>query len=131
MCCAFQKLDTTYELLKFEKSTKQLLEKVKLVSRHTQTFGRDTALGSRVDQPVVVLERVYSLQHGADPTHAAVYVSVGEEVRGEVAVETRLHRGRSVDPQRRVEQHVVQQLPCQERLTERLVSTAYLLSDDR
>lgn len=107
-----------------------LFEKVKLVSRHTQTFRRDAALGSRVDQPVVVLERVYRLQHGADSTHAAVYVSVGEEVRSQVAVEARLYRGRSVDPQRRVEQHVVQQLPCQERLTERLVSTAYLLSDD-
>lgn len=63
---------------------------------------------------------MHGLQHGADAAHAAVYVRVREEVSGQVAVQARLHRGRRVDPQRGVEQNVIQQLPRQKRLAERL-----------
>lgn len=61
-----------------------------------------------------------SLQDGANSSYAAVYVSVGQEVRCQVAVEPGLDRGRRVDPQRRIEQDVIQQLPGEERLAERL-----------
>jgi hypothetical protein len=63
---------------------------------------------------------VDSLQDGADSSHTSVDVGVSEEIGGEVAVQPGLDGSRCVDPQRGVEQDVVQELPGQERLAERL-----------
>lgn len=63
---------------------------------------------------------MYGLQDRADSPHAAVDVRVSQEVSGQVAVEPGLDRGRRVDPQRGIEEDVVQELPGQERLAERL-----------
>lgn len=63
---------------------------------------------------------MYSLQYSADSSHAAVDVGVSKEVRRQVAIQPGLDRRRRVDPQRRVEEDVVQELPSQERLAERL-----------
>lgn len=73
----------------------------------TESFRRDSALRSRIDHPVVIFQRVYSLQHSADPPHAAVDVSIGQEVRRQVAVQPCLHCRRCMDPQRGVEEDVV------------------------
>ena len=70
------------------------------------------------------------LKHCTDTSHTSVNMGIGEEVRGQVAVKPSLNCGRSVYPKRRVEQDVVQKLPCQERLAERLISIDYRLSDD-
>lgn len=63
---------------------------------------------------------MYSLEHSADPPDASVYMGVSEEIRREVAVEAGLHRRGRVYPQRGVEQDVVQQLPGNKGLAERL-----------
>ena len=66
--------------------------------------------GAGPHHPVVGLEGVHGLQHRGHAPHVAVDLRVGQELRGEVAVEPSLHAGRGVDPQRGVEQAVVQQL---------------------
>ena len=81
-------------------------------SGDVQPLGRDTGVqaGAGLDHPVVGLERVHGLQHGGHPPHVAVDLGVGQELGGQVVVQTDLHRGRGVDPETRVEQTVIQQL---------------------
>ena len=57
---------------------------------------------------------MHGLQDCRDSPHVAVYLSVRQELGGEVAVQPDLHRGRGVDPEARVEQAMVQQLLQQE-----------------
>lgn len=76
-----------------------------------QALGHDATLRSRIHDPVVELERVHRLQDRADPAHIAVDLRVAEELGGQVGVEARLHVGRRVDPQRGIEEDMVQQLP--------------------
>lgn len=87
---------------------------------HTHSFRSDAALRPWVHNPVVELQCVHSLENRADSPHTAVNVCVGQEVCRQVAVQPGLHCGRSVDPQGRVEEYVVQQLPGQKGLAERL-----------
>lgn len=86
----------------------------------TQSFGHYAALSSRVYDPVVILEGVHGLQNCADTANASIDVRIRQEVRGQVTVQPGLYRGRRVDPQRGVEQHVVQKLPGHERNRKRL-----------
>lgn len=86
----------------------------------TKTFGCDAALGAGINDPVVVLERVDCLQHSGHTPHCRVDLRVCQELRGQVRVESSLHCGRCVDPQGRVKQHMIQQLPRQERETKQL-----------
>lgn len=86
----------------------------------TQSLRCDAALRPRIYDPVVELEGVDCLQHRADPSHAAVDVRVSQKVRRQVAVQPGLHSRRSVDPESRVEQDVIQELPGQKGLAERL-----------
>lgn len=89
-------------------------------SRAVQALWHNAALGARIHNPVVELERVHGLQDGADAAHVAVDLRVAEELGGQIRVEAGLHVGRRVDPQRRVEEDVVQQLPRQKREAEQL-----------
>ena len=57
---------------------------------------------------------MHGLQDCRDSPHVAVYLSVRQELGGEVAVQPDLHRGRGVDPEARVEQAVIQKLFEQE-----------------
>lgn len=88
--------------------------------RPIQPLGHDAALWPRIHNPVVELERVHGLQNGADASHIAVDLRVAEELGGQVGVETGLHIGRRVDPQGRVEEDMVQQLPRQKREAKQL-----------
>lgn len=54
---------------------------------------------------------MHGLQNGAHASHIAVDLGVGEELGGQIRVEARLHIGRRVDPQGRIEEDMVQQLP--------------------
>ena len=83
-------------------------------SGDVEPLGGDPCVLVRTDHPVVGLESVHGLQDCGDSPHVAVYLSVRQELRGEVAVQPDLHRGRGVDPEARVEQAVVQQLLQQE-----------------
>lgn len=69
---------------------------------------------------------MHCLQYGTDASHAAVDVCISQEVSRQVAVQPGLDRRGRVHPQRRVEQHVVQELPCQEGLAKRLRSALTL-----
>lgn len=60
------------------------------------------------------------LQNGRHASHVRVDLGVGEELGGEVAVQPGLHHGAGVDPERRVEEDVVEQLPGEEREAEQL-----------
>lgn len=86
----------------------------------TESFRRDATLGPWIDDPVVVLECMHSLQHSRDTPHGWVDLRVCQELSGQVGVQACLDTGCRVDPQCRVEQHMVQQLPRQERETEQL-----------
>ena len=55
-----------------------------------------------------------SLEHGGHTPYSRVDLCVGQELGGQVRVEACLDGSRSVDPQRWVEEHMVQQLPRQE-----------------
>jgi hypothetical protein len=88
--------------------------------RAVQPFGRDAALVARIHHPVVEFQGVHRLQDGADASHIAVDLGVAEEFGGQVGVETGLDVGRCVDPQRWIEQNVVEQLPGEKRETEKL-----------
>lgn len=47
-------------------------------------------------------------------------MSISQEIRGQVTVQPGLHCCWGMDPQRWVEQYMVQQLPSEKRLAERL-----------
>ena len=53
---------------------------------------------------------MHCLQHCGHPPHVAVDLGVGQELGGQVVVQTDLYRGRGVDPETGVEQTVIQQL---------------------
>lgn len=78
-----------------------------------QAFRHDAALGARIDHPIIELERVYGLQNGADASYVAVNLGVGQKFSGQVRVEACLNVGRRVDPKGRVEEHMIEQLPCE------------------
>jgi len=63
---------------------------------------------------------VDSLEHGGHTPHSRVDLCIGQELGGQVGVEACLDGSRSVDPQRWVEEHMVQQLPRQEGEAEQL-----------
>lgn len=52
------------------------------------------------------------LQNGAHASHVAIDLGVAEKFGGQIRVEACLHIGRRVNPQRRIEEDVVEQLPC-------------------
>lgn len=71
---------------------------------------------------------MHGLEDGRDSAHVRVDLRVGQELGGQVRVEPGLHRHRRVDPKGGVEQHVVQQLPREERETEQLRGNSLLVS---
>jgi len=89
-------------------------------TRSINSFWCDATLGTWIGYPVIVLERVDSLEHSRHTPHGRVDLCIGQELSGQVGVEACLDGSRSVDPQRWVEEHVVQQLPRQEREREQL-----------
>jgi hypothetical protein len=86
----------------------------------TKSLWSDAALGSRVDDPIVILEGVHGLKDGGDAANVGVDLRVGEKLCGQVRVEARLHRHRRVDPEGGIEENMVQQLPREERETKQL-----------
>lgn len=88
--------------------------------RLTQTLWYDAALGTRIDNPIVILECMNCLENGADAPYIAVDLSVAEELGGQVRVEACLYIGWRIDPQGWIEEHVVEQLPREKRETEQL-----------
>ena len=85
-------------------------EKESFPNRLTESLRSYSRLFLRIDDPVVVLEGVHGLQDGGHPPHVGVDPGVRQELRGQVGVELGLHCGRGVDPQRWVEETVVQEL---------------------
>lgn len=63
---------------------------------------------------------MHSLEHRADSAHTAVDMCISQEVCRQVAVQPGLHRRWRVNPESRVEEYVIQQLPGQEGMAERL-----------
>lgn len=86
----------------------------------TQALWYDAALGTRIDNPIVILQCMHCLQDGADAPHVAVDLSIAEELGGQVRIEACLYIGWRIDPQRRIEEHVIEQLPREKRETEQL-----------
>lgn len=86
----------------------------------TQSLWYDATLRTRIHNPIVVFKCVHCLQYGANTSHIAVDLRIAEEFRCQVGVQARLHIGWRVDPQRRIEEHMIEQLPRQKRETEQL-----------
>lgn len=63
---------------------------------------------------------MYGLKNRAHSSDTPVDVGISEEVRRQVAVKPSLYCCRRVDPQRGVEQYMVQKLPSEKGLAERL-----------
>lgn len=63
---------------------------------------------------------MHSLQYRGGASHAPVNMSVSEEVRSQIAVQSGLDCSRRVDPEGRVEEDVVQQLPGEKGFAEGL-----------
>lgn len=63
---------------------------------------------------------MHRLEDRAHPPHIAVDLRVRQELGGQVGVQPRLDIRRRVDPQRWIEEDMVQQLPREKRETEQL-----------
>ena len=99
------------QLLEEEQDERADRQDIPLTRANTvQSFRRDSGSRSRIDDPVVILERVYRLQNCGDAAHRRVDVRVVHEIRGQVRVEPALDVDGGVDPERRIEQDVVEQL---------------------
>lgn len=88
--------------------------------RLTQTFGYNAALGAWIDDPIVIFESVYRLENGANTSHIAIDLCVAEKFGGQIGIKTGLDIGWRIDPQGRIEEHVIEQLPREKWETEQL-----------
>jgi len=86
----------------------------------TKSLGCDSTFGTWISYPVIVLQCMHSLKDSWYTLHSRVDLCVSQELSGQVWVKACLDGSRSVDPQCWVEEHMVQQLPCQEWEAEQL-----------
>lgn len=75
---------------------------------HTESLWCDTAFAARTGDPVIILEGMNGLQDRRDPTYVGINLRVAEEFGRQIGVETRLDGRRGVDPESRIEEHVIQ-----------------------
>lgn len=68
---------------------------------------------------------MHRLQNSADASNVTVDLSVAQELGGQIRVQTGLHICRRINPQRRIEQHMVEQLPRQKRETKELTLAVF------
>lgn len=81
---------------------------------HTRSFGIDPTQFVRVDDPIVILERVHGLKDRRDSSNVRIDLGITQEIRGEIGIQLGLYIGRSVDPKGGIEETMVQKLLQQE-----------------